>query len=102
MKQITIFHDASHLAAGYSIYITSSNNDGDKDTIIAKAGHKLGRRSIPVMELLSRSVALEGLFELVPVLSHFFSDLEFKIVLITDSICSANYSLQESPKVVTS
>ena len=56
---------------------------------LVRANCKLGRRSISVMECLSRSLAIEGLFEITPVIANFYKDAPIEIMFITDSMCNA-------------
>ena len=54
LKRITIYHDASVLCSSYMVYFMSVNAAGETDSILVRASSKLAKRSIPVMECLSR------------------------------------------------
>ena len=91
VNKILLFHDGSSLNAAYSIYVQSRDREDPQkmDTALLRVNHKLSKRTVPVTEMISRSLGLEGLLEMVPVLIRTLKNQDFSIDVITDSLCCA-------------
>ena len=107
VSRFLLFHDGSTLSSAYSIYIQSVDQGtlGNVKTALLRVNHRLSKRTVPVTEMISRSQALEGLLEVVPVLARTLRNHTFQISIITDSLCCAellNPSRESSAHILSS
>ena len=77
--------DGGLLASGSLLYTVSTNTSSTYVQLI-KASHKLGKRSVPVMEALSKSLLLDNLAEILPAFTRQINNKkQFAINLFSDS-----------------
>ena len=82
-----VFSDGSLAFAGFLIYFVIKE-EGKKVLKLVRAGSKTQNCSVPVSEHISRSLGMDGLYEILSVLHAHFSNQPLQFTFITDSLCT--------------
>ena len=88
LDRIEVHHDGSVLASSFIIYSISKKKDQENVSLV-RVGARLSKRSVPVTEHLSQSLALQSLLEVLSPSAPFFKKLAFSINIGGDSTCSS-------------